>query len=123
MVHQVEGLNSVIEGGGTIVDCASDVGQGAGVNCRDWAILISDIGHKLGILGMLATSAHLSATVMVVVTLSLSRSISATTAIGPALLLLWLGGLLLLLLGELRVCLLALYSAKLVGLRGLAAAM
>ena len=123
MVHQVEGLDSVIEGGGTIVDCASDVGQSAGVNCRDWAILISDIGHKLGILGMLATSAHLSATVMVVVTLSLSRSISATTAIGPALLLLWLGGLLLLLLGELRVCLLALYSAKLVGLRGLAAAM
>ena len=57
---------------------------------------------------------HLFAATLVVTTLSLGRSISAATAVGPALL--------LLLLGELGVCLLALYSARLVGLRGLATA-
>ena len=56
-----------------------------------------------------------------VAALSLSGSISAATTVGPALLLLWLGSLLLL-LGELGVCLLVLYSAELVGLRGLSTA-
>ena len=56
---------------------------------------------------------------MVAASLSLGRSISAATAVGPALLLLLPLGLLLLLLGELWVCLLALHSAKLVGLWGL----
>ena len=50
---------------------------------------------------------------MAVTTLSVGRSSSAATAIGPAL---------LLLLGELGVRLLVLHSAKLVGLRGLATA-
>ena len=52
-------------------------------------------------------------TLVAVTTLSLGRSISAATAIGPTL---------LLLLGELGVRLLVLHSAKLVGLRGLATA-
>ena len=111
MVCQVKGLDAIIEGRGTIVGHASGVGQSVGVDSQDWAILIVDVGHEFGILGVLMTSACLSATVMVVATLSLGGSVSTATAIGPAL---------LLLLGELGVCLLVLYSAKLVGLRGLA---
>ena len=64
-------------------------------------------------------SVRLPAAATVEAALSLSRSVSATTTIGPTLLLLWLWSLLLL-LGELGVCLLALYSAEFVGLRSLA---
>ena len=85
-----------------------------GVDSWDWAILVLDISHEFGILGTLAMSTHLSATTTVVAALSLSGSVSAATAVGPALL--------LLLLDELGVRLLALHSIKLVGLRGLAAA-
>ena len=53
-----------------------------------------DEGGELSVLGALATSTCLPATTMVVATLSLGRSISAATAVGPAL---------LLLLGELGV--------------------
>ena len=84
-----------------------------GVNNWDWAILILDIGREFGVLGALAMSTCLSAAAMVVVALSLSGSISTATAVGPAL---------LLLLGKLGVCLLVLYSAKLVGLWGLSTA-
>ena len=46
MVCQVEGLDGVIEGRGTVIGGASGVGQGMGVNGGNWAILILDIGHK-----------------------------------------------------------------------------
>ena len=116
MVRQVKGLDCIVEGGGTVIGCAGGVGQGAGIDSWDQAVLVADIGHEFGILGALTTSAHLSATTTVVAALSLGGSVSATTTIGPTLL------LLLLLLGELGVHLLALYSAELVGLRGLSAA-
>ena len=72
-----------------------------------------DVGGELSILGMFAMSAGLLATMLVVMLMSLGRSVSAWTTIGPTL---------LLLLGKLWVCLLVLYSAKLICLRGLAAA-
>ena len=120
MVCQVKGLDHIVEGGRTIVGCASGVGQSMGVDSRDQAVLVSDIGCKLSILGTLTTSTHLPASATVVAALSLSRSVSAATTVGPALLLLWLGSLLL--LGELQVRLFVLYSAKLICLRGLATA-
>ena len=116
MVRQVEGLDRVVKGGGTIVGRTWSVGQGAGVDSQDWAVLVADVCCEFGILGVLATSACLPATVMVVAALSLGRSVSAATAVGPALLRL---GSLLLLLGELQVCLLVLDSTQFVGLRGL----
>ena len=70
---------------------------------------------------MLMASACLLSTTAVAASLSLGRSVSAATAIGSSLLLLWPLRLLLL-LGERQVHLLALHSAKLVGLWGLAAA-
>ena len=112
MVHQIKGLDGIIESGSAVVGGTGSVGQSMGVNSRDWAILVSDVGCKLGILGALTMSACLPATMTVVAALSLGRSVSATT-IGPALLLLW---------GKFGVHLLALYSAKLVGLGGLATA-
>ena len=117
MVRQVKGLDCIVKGRGTIVGHASGMGQGVGVDSQDWAILVSDVGGELSILGMLTMSMHLPAAMAVVTTLSLGRSVPAATAIGPILLL-----LLLLLLGELEVRLLVLYSAELVGLRGLATA-
>ena len=107
-VHQVKSFDSIIKCGRAIVGRTSGMGQDTQVNSGDWAILIVDIGGKLGILGTLTTSAHLLAAMAVVASLSLGRSISAATAIGPTLL-----------LGELWVCLLALHSAKLIGLWGL----
>ena len=79
-----------------------------------------DIGGKFSILGALTMSARLLATTAVMASLSLGRSVSAATAVGPTLLLLLPLGLLLL-LGELWVHLLALHSTKLVGLWGLTA--
>ena len=107
MVRQVKGLDCIVEGGGTVIGCAGGVGQGAGIDSWDQAVLVADIGHEFGILGALMTSVHLSATTTVVATLSLGGSVSTTTTVGPALLL----------LGKLGVHLLALYSAELVGLR------
>ena len=80
-----------------------------------------DIGGKFSILSTLMASVHLLAAMAVVASLSLGRSVSTATAVGPTLLLLLPLGLLLLLLGELWVRLLTLYSAKLVGLQGLSA--
>ena len=111
-VCQVKGLDGIIEGGGTIIGGTSGVGQGTRVNGGNWAILIVDIGSKLSILGPFAMSMGLLTTMAAVTTLSLGRSISAATAVGPAL---------LLLLGKLGVHLLVLHSTKFVGLRGLAA--
>ena len=96
------------------------MGQGVWVNGGYRAILIVDVGGKFSILGTLTMSARLLAAMAVAASLSLGRSISAATAVGPALLLLLPLGLLLL-LGELWVRLLALHSAKLVGLWGLSA--
>ena len=93
------------------------MGQGAWVNGGYRAILIVDIGGKFSVLGALTTSARLLAAMAVVASLSLGRSVSTATAVGPALLLLLPLGWLLL-LGELWVHLLALHSAKLVGLWG-----
>ena len=95
---------------GAIVGGTGGVGQGTWVNGGYWAILIMDIGGKFSILGALTMSTHLLSTMVVVASLSLGRSVSTATAIGPALL--------LLLLGELRVRLLVLHSAKLIGLWG-----
>ena len=106
---QVEGLDGIIECGRAVVGGASGVGQSTWVDSGNWAVLIVDVGGKFGILGMLTMSACLPATMTVVATLSLGRSISAATAIGRTLLL----------LGEFWVCRLALYSTKLVGLGGL----
>ena len=112
-VCQVKGLNSVIECRGAVVGGTGGVGQGMQVNGGNWAILVVNVGGKLSILGLFATSTGLLATTSAVTLMSLGRSISACTTVGPAL---------LLLLGELWVCLLVLHSAKLVGLRGLATA-
>ena len=111
-VCQVKGLDAIIEGGRAIVGGTNGVGQNVWVDGRYWAILVLDIGGEFGILGPFAMSAGPLATMLAVAALSLGRSVSAATAIGPALLL----------LGELGVCLLALHSAELIGLRGLAAA-
>ena len=108
-VCQVEGLNSIIKCGGAIIGGTGGVGQSAGIDHWDRPIIIVDVHGKFGILGMLTMSACLPATTSVVTALSLGRSVSAATAIRPALLL----------LGEFGVCLLALYSAKLVGLGAL----
>ena len=94
--------------------------QSARVNSGDRSVLIVDVGGEFSVLSTLTTSAHLLAATAVAASLSLGRSVSAATAVGPALLLL-LPLRLLLLLGELWVCLLALHSAKLVGLWGLSA--
>ena len=69
MVCQVEGLDGTIKGRGTVIGCTGGVGQGMGVDCWDQAVLISDIGCKFSILGMLVMSAHLPATTMVVAAL------------------------------------------------------
>ena len=88
------------------------MGQGMRVNSRFGSIIV-DIGGEGSLLHIFAVSASLLATMACVASLSLGRSISAHTAVGPALL------LLLLLLGEFGVSRLVLYSAKLVGLRAL----
>ena len=117
-VHQVEGLNSIIECGRAVVGRTRSVGQGTWVDSGYRAILIMNVGGEFGILGALTASTHLLAATAVVASLPLGRSVSAATAVGPALLLLLPLGLLLL-LGELRVRLFALHSAKFVGLWGL----
>jgi len=94
---------------GAEVGSTGGVGQGTRVNGGLRSIVV-DICSEGGLLGILAASASLLATTVCAASLSLGRSVSARTAIGPALL------LLLLLLGELGVSRLALYSAKLVGL-------
>jgi len=95
------------------VGSTGSVGQGTRVDGGLRSIIV-DIGSEGGLLSLLAASASLLATTMSVASLSLGRSISARTAIGP---------LLLLLLGELGVSWLALHSTKLVGLWALTAAM
>jgi len=112
MVCQIEGLNSVIECGGAIVGSTRSVSQGVRVDSGLWSIVV-DVGGECSLLGSFASSTSLLAAMTSAASLSLGRSVSARTTIGPALL------LLLLLLGELGVSWLALYSAKLVGLKAL----
>jgi len=83
------------------------VGQGARVDGWLRSIIV-DVGGESGLLASFVLSMSLLATLASAASLSLGRSVSACTAIGPALL--------LLLLGELWVSQLALHSAKLVGL-------
>ena len=109
MVCQVD-LDGIIECRRAIVGGTSGVGQSVWVDSGNWAILVVDVGGEFSILGTLMMSACLPATTMVVAALSLGRSVCAATTIGRTL---------LLLLGELWVCLLVLYSTKLVGLGGL----
>ena len=111
-VCQVEGLDGIVKRGRAVVGCTSGMGQSVRVNSGYRAILVVDVGGKFSVLGALTTSARLLAAMVVAASLSLGRSVSAATAVGPAL---------LLLLGELWVRLLALHSAKLVGLWGLTA--
>ena len=112
-VCQIEGFNGIIKCGGAIVGRTWGVGQSMGVDSRNQAILVVDVGGELSVLGTFVMSVGLLATTSAVTLLSLGRSVSARTTIGPSL---------LLLLGELWVCLLVLHSTKLVGPRGLAAA-
>ena len=105
---QIEGLNCVIESGRAVVGGTGGVGQGARVDSRLRSIVV-DVSSEGSLLGIFAASASLLATTMSVASLSLGRSVSTRTAVGPAL-------LLLLLLGELWVSRLVLHSAKLVGL-------
>jgi len=102
-VRQVEGLNSIIECGRAIVGGTGGVGQGTRVDGGLRSIIV-DVGSEGGLLSIFAASASLLATAACAASLSLGRSVSARTAVGPALLLLLLPlGLLLLLLGELGV--------------------
>jgi len=75
-----------------------------------------DVSSEGSLLGIFVASTSLLAATACVASLSLGRSVSAHTAVGPAL-------LLLLLLGEFGVSQLALHSAKLIGLRALTATM
>ena len=111
-MHQVKGLDGIIKSGGAVIGDTGGVGQGTWVDSGNWAILIVDIDGKLSVLGPFTSSMGLLATMPAALTfMTLGRSVSACTAIGPTLLL----------LGKLQVHLLALHSAKLIGLRGLAA--
>ena len=111
-VRQIEGLDSIVECGRAVVGGTRGVGQSVRVNSGLRSVLIVDIGGELSILGSFMTSASLPTSMSAVTALSLSWSISAHTTVGTTL---------LLLLGEFGVCLLVLHSAKLIGLRGLAA--
>ena len=71
------------------------------------------IGSEGGILGCFMTCMSLFATMVSAATLSLGRSVSTCTTIGPTL---------LLLLGKFGVSQLVLHSAKLIGLRALTTA-
>jgi len=112
-VCQVEGLNSIIECGGAEVGSTGGVSQGVRVDSRLRSIIV-DVSGKSGLLGSFASSTSFLATSASAASLSLGRSVSARTAVGPALL--------LLLLGKLGVSWLALHSAKLVGLGALTTA-
>ena len=89
------------------------VGESVGVNSRLRSIVV-DIGGEGCVVGGLATSVSPFATTMVAVTLSMSGSVTAHTAMRSTLLLLRLRSLLL--LSELGVCRLALDSAQFVSL-------
>jgi len=112
-VCQIEGLDSIIKSGGAIVGSTRGVGQGMRVDGWLRSIIV-DIGSKGGLLGVLVMSVSLLSAMACAASLSLGRSISARTTIGPAL---------LLLLGKLGVSWLVLHSTKLVGLWALTAAM
>ena len=115
-VCQIKGLNSIIKCGGGIVGTTGSVGKSAGVDSWLRSIIV-DIGGEGSVVGSLVTSASPFAATMVVVALSMGRSVSARTAVGSTLLLRPRSLLLLLLLlGELGVCRLALDSAQLVSL-------
>ena len=87
------------------------VGQGARVDSWLRSIVV-DVSGEGGLLSIFKASTSLLATTACVASLSLGRSVSARTTIGPTLLL----------LGELGVSQLALHSTKLVGLWALTAA-
>jgi len=111
-VCHIEGLNSIIKSRGAVVGGTRGVGQGVRVNSWLRSIVV-DVSGESGLLGSFASSVSFVATSASAASLSLGRSVSARTAVGPAL---------LLLLGEPWVCWLALHSAKLVGLWALTAA-
>jgi len=113
VVCQVEGLNCVIESRGAIVGSTGGVSQGARINSGLRSIIV-DISGKGGLLGVFTASMSLFAASVSAASLSLGGSVSAHTAVGPALL--------LLLLGKFGVSRLALHSAKLISLRALTTA-
>ena len=114
MMYQIEGLNSIIECRRTVVSTTGGVSEGMKVNGWLRSIIV-DIGGKGCIVGRLTMSVSLLVTMMVAVALSMGRSVTAHTAIGPILLLLLrLGSLLL--LSELGVCRLALNSTQIISL-------
>jgi len=99
---------------GAEVGSTRGVGQGVRVDSRLRSIVV-DIGGESSLLSVLTASTSLLATMACAASLSLGRSISARTTVGPTL-------LLLLLLGKLWVSRLALHSTKLIGLRALTTA-
>ena len=108
---QVKGLNSIVKCRGAKVGSTGGVSLGARVNGGLWSIVVDVCGEGC-LLGILTASTSLLATMSSAASLSLGRSISAHTTIGPAL---------LLLLGELGVSWLVLHSAKLIFLGALTA--
>jgi len=92
------------------VGSTGGVAQGARVDGGLRSIVV-DICSEGSLLSIFAASTSLLATTTSAASLSLGRSVSACTTVGPALL-----------LGELGVSWLALHSAKLVGLRALTTA-
>jgi len=115
VVCQVEGLDGIFECGGAKVGSTGGVSQGARVDGGLRSIVV-DISSEGSLLSIFAMSVSFLATTASVASLSLGRSVSARTAIGPTLL------LLLLLLGKFGVSQLVLHSTKLVGLWALTAA-
>jgi len=111
VVCQVKGLDGIIECGGAKVGSTRSVGRGARVDSGLRSIIV-DVSSKGSLLSAFTMSASFLATTVSVASLSLGGSISAHTTIGPALLL----------LGELWVSWLVLYSTKLVGLWALTTA-
>ena len=103
MVCQVEGLNCVIESRGAVVGSTRSVGQGARVDGGLRSIVV-DVGSKGSLLSIFTASTSLLAASASAASLSLGRSVSAHTVVGPTL---------LLLLGKLGVSQLVLHSAKL----------
>jgi len=97
---------------GAEVGSTRGVSQGARVDSRLRSIVV-DIGGKGSLLCIFMTSASFLSATASAASLSLGRSISARTAVGPAL---------LLLLGKFGVSQLALHSAKLIGLWALTTA-
>jgi len=84
-VCQIEGLDGIIKCGGAKVGSTGGVGQGARVDGGLRSIIV-DISSEGSLLGIFMVSVSLLATTTSAASLSLGRSVSARTTVGPALL-------------------------------------